>query len=140
MCWIWSVLNAIIWNLSYLNKSLSVSFFCNRLQTQSRIFFQLIFIHCKMKKNKVSANQNHETNKSSIKKSKQDKNRRKSVHFSNKDETYDVDLSEVLAPRRKTLFDSDFSYFSMGTTSLTSSFLNRKSSLLGIRIDFIYLT
>ena len=94
-----------------------------------------------MKKNKVSANQNHETNKSSIKKSsKQDKNRRKSVHFSNKDETYDVDLSEVLAPRRKTLFDSDFSYFSIGTTSLTSSFSNRKSSLLGIRIDFIYLT
>ena len=93
-----------------------------------------------MKKNKVSANQNHETNKSSIKKSKQDKNRRKSVHFSNKDETYDVDLSEVLAPRRKTLFDSDFSYFSIGTTSLTSSFSNRKSSLLGIRIDFILLT
>ena len=93
-----------------------------------------------MKKNKVSANQKHETNKSSIKKSKQDKNRRKSVHFSNKDETYDVDLSEVLAPRRKTLFDSDFSYFSMGTSSLTSSFLNRKSSLLGIRIDFIYFT
>ena len=66
---------------------------------------------------------------------KQDKNRRKSVHFSNKNDSYDdIVPSETLAPRRKTLFDSDFSYFSSsGEASLTSSFinLNRKSSLLG---------
>ena len=76
-----------------------------------------------------------DSTKSGGNKSKQDKNRRKSVHFSNKTESYDdVVLSENLAPRRKTLFDSDFSYFSSpSSASPTSSFINinRKSSLLG---------
>ena len=86
-----------------------------------------------MEKSKSSLK--HNSTKSGGNKSKQDKNRRKSVHFSNQTESNDeVVSSENLAPRRKTLFDSDFSYFSSpGSVSLTSSFINinRKSSLLG---------